>query len=411
MANETINLDGLDGFAFEQVCERIFEKAGWGKVTRIGGVADRGRDLIIRTPAGKRIVVECKFYGNATVGRPVVQKLHSAVIDAHADRGIVVTTGRFSKAALEYAADLTRRHSHPIELFDLHKIMELAHEAGIELETGRMQKIYTYPVLDREAIAGDLQPLINSLDSRPAPAAGLMRVAGLHIRLSAMYFATISIQQSFSTSVGLIHQIDVRDRHYMFDGETGRLDESNRTSFFGRPHLVAADMPEHAYTKTGFELDGSTLRDRISEEMVAAHTAYVRYRGRNNATYGKSCAPTARNIHINNLRQVYVPRYDVALEALGSKHSCSLEHNGTSLRARSLTWARCHWCDSADSLLLCNECGRVAHASRFGAHGFYCRECGKTVCGSCVWKARRLLIFSSRFCSDCKPDNAKRQAG
>lgn len=410
MVNETINLDGLDGFAFEQVCERIFEKAGWGKVTRIGGVADKGRDLIIRTPTGKRIVVECKFYDNATVGRPIVQKLHSAIIDSHADSGIIVTTSRFSKAALEYAADLTRKHSHPIELFDLHKMMELAHEAGIELETGRMQKIYTYPVLDRQAVAKDLQPLINKLDSRPVPAADLLRVADLHVRLRAMYFATISVQQSFSTSVGLIHQIDVRDRHYMFDGETGGLDGSDSVSFFGTPRLAAASMPEHAYTKTGFELDGSTLRDRIMEEMVEAHTTHVRYRGRNNTTYVKNCIPTVRNIHINNLRQVYVPRYDVALEALGSSHACSLEHNGTVPRARSMTWARCYGCGSADSLLLCNECGRVAHASRFGAHGFRCRECGKTVCGSCVWKARRHLIFSSRFCSDCKPDSAKRQA-
>ena len=289
MTNETINLDGLDDFALEQGYERIFEKADWGKATRMGGVADRGRDLIIRTPTGKRIVVECKFYENAAVDRPVVQKLHSVIINSHADGGIIVTTSRFSKAALEYAADLTRKHSHPIELFDLHKMMELAREAGIELETGRMQKIYTYPILDRQAVARDLQSLINKLDSRPVPATDLLRVADLHVRLRAMYFATISIQQSF-TSVGLIYQIDVGNKHYMFDGKTGRLDGSDGISFFGRPRLATISMPEHAYTKTGFELDGSTHRDRIIEEMVETHTTYVRYGGRNN-TYSDGYAP------------------------------------------------------------------------------------------------------------------------
>lgn len=156
MVREAIYLDDLDGFGFERVCERIFEKAGWGKVTSVGGVADRGRDLVTCTPNGRQIVTECKFYDDTTVGRPVVQKLHSAVIDSHADSGIIVTTGRFSKAAIEYAAGLTRKHDSPIELFDLHKIMELAHEAGIKLETGRMRKIYTYPVLNSQAVAKDM---------------------------------------------------------------------------------------------------------------------------------------------------------------------------------------------------------------------------------------------------------------
>lgn len=408
MASETIYLDGLDGFGFERVCERIFKKAGWGKVTHIGGVADRGRDLIIHTPTGKKIVVECKLYGRGSVGRPIVQKLHSAVIDEHADSGIIVTTGKFTKDAIEYAANLTKNHDKSIEMFDLHKIMELAHKAGIELETGRMKKIYTYQVVDSLAIAKEVSPLIDDLVSHPAPASNLLRISGTRVKLRAMYFASISVQQSFSTSVGLIHRIDVRDMPCLFDGKTGVLRKPAVVHFFGRPSLTTASLPEYNYTRSSFDLDDSTLRRNIIQTTIEEHTAHIEYQGRNNQTYVKKCTPSARNIHIDNLRQVYVPRYYMTLRALGCSYSCHIDHNGIDSQIHKPTWTRCYQCGSDGNLLLCNECGRVAHTSWFGAHGFRCRECSKTVCGSCVWKTRRLFLFKSHFCRDCKPDGAKR---
>ena len=407
--SETVNLDSLDGFAFERVCERIFEKAGWGEVMRMGGTADGGRDLIIHTPEGKRIVVECKLYGNKSVGRPVVQKLHSAVINSDADRGMIVTTGKFSKAAIEYASGLTRKHDRPIDLFDMHKITELAHKAGIKLETGRMQKIYTYPIPERRVVVAALRSNINKLDSHPEPAADLMHLADMRASLSAMYFVSMSIRQTFSTSVGVIHETDVRDEHHMFDGSTGALDESGGGDFFGNPSVDASGLPED-YDRTSFMLDDVTLRERITQEMIDMHTEHVSYRGKNNVTYTKKCVPSARNVQINNLRQVYVPRCDITLKALDQDHTCDMEYNGTKTRLLDPTWSQCYECGSKGALL-CNECGRVAHTSWVMSHGHRCRECGKTVCALCVWNTRRLLFFNNRFCSDCRPDNAKRIAG
>ena len=407
--SETINLDSLDGFAFERVCERIFEKAGWGEVTRIGGTADRGRDLIIRTPEGRRIVVECKFYNNTAVGRPIVQKLHSAIIDSHADSGIIVTTGKFSKDAIEYAAGLTRNHDRLIKLFDMHKITELAHKAGIELESGRIRKIYAYPILERRTVVSALCSSIGKLDSHPEPATDLMHLADMRVSLRAMYFVSVSIRQTFSTSVGVIHETDVRDEHLMFDGSTGAPDESGGGDFFGNPSMDAAGLPEDC-DRTDFMLDEVTLRGHITQEMIDMHTEDVRYRGKNNITYTKKCVPSARNIQINNLRQVYVPHYDITVTALGQDHACGMEYNGAETRLLDPTWDKCYGCGSRGSLL-CNECGRVAHTAWVMSHGHRCRECAKTVCGLCVWNTRRLLFFNNRFCSDCKPDNAKRSAG
>ena len=272
----------------------------------------------------------------------------------------------------------------------MHKMMELAHKAGIELETGRMQKIYTYPIPERQAIVGAMRSSIGKLDSYPASAADLVCVTNTRASVRAMYFVSVSVQQTFSTSVGVIHEVDVQDECGLFDGGTGLPDESGG-DFFGNPGVDAAKLPDDC-DRTGFMFDEATLRKRITEVVAAKHTAHVRYRGRNNNTYGKKCVPSARNVHINNLRQVYVPRYDIAVSALDQNYTCSMEYNGTEARLLNPTWDQCYGCSSGP-IILCNGCGRVAHTSRMGSHGHRCRKCGKTVCGMCVWNTRPPPLF------------------
>jgi hypothetical protein len=47
---ETVYLDTLDGFEFEDLCVKIFERLRWGRVERIGLTKDGGRDIIIHLP-------------------------------------------------------------------------------------------------------------------------------------------------------------------------------------------------------------------------------------------------------------------------------------------------------------------------------------------------------------------------
>lgn len=86
--HEIIDLQSIDGFEFEQLCAKIFEKVDWGKVELLGGIADGGRDIIITATDGSKTVVECKHYTKSTVGRPIIQKLHSAVVTTYAHKGI-----------------------------------------------------------------------------------------------------------------------------------------------------------------------------------------------------------------------------------------------------------------------------------------------------------------------------------
>ena len=114
---EQVDLGSLTGFEFESLCWRILKKLGH-QVERVGGVADKGRDLIIHGPTGA-VVVECKHQPTDKVGRQVVQKLHSAIATYGAREGLIITTGGFSGPALKYSKEIYEKSGIAIRLVDL----------------------------------------------------------------------------------------------------------------------------------------------------------------------------------------------------------------------------------------------------------------------------------------------------
>jgi len=76
---EATVLDDLTGYEFEDVMADVFRHLGYRNVRKAERVADKGRDILMEetVDGGQRaVVVECKH--TDSVGRPVVQKLHSA---------------------------------------------------------------------------------------------------------------------------------------------------------------------------------------------------------------------------------------------------------------------------------------------------------------------------------------------
>jgi restriction endonuclease Mrr len=137
-------LDDLSGFEFEDLVTELFRELGHENVRQSRRTADEGRDILFEEAVdGRRrgVVVECKH--TDTVGRPVVQKLHSAVATYEFDgpkRGLVVTTGRFTEPARAYAERLAA-DSHPIELIDGADLADLAAEAGLAFRNGRVELV------------------------------------------------------------------------------------------------------------------------------------------------------------------------------------------------------------------------------------------------------------------------------
>lgn len=98
------SLLSIGPYEFEAAIGRLYSKLGMTSFqTPLSG--DGGWDVELKDAEGNRFLVECKqFSADRTVGRPILQKLHSALVTEKAQGAICVTTGGFSKHAIEFAA-------------------------------------------------------------------------------------------------------------------------------------------------------------------------------------------------------------------------------------------------------------------------------------------------------------------
>lgn len=95
-----------------------------GSAEHTGRSGDRGLDGVIRQdPLGlDRIYVQAKCYAaDRSVGRPEIQEFVGALHGAQADRGIFITTSRFTPDARDYADRVAAR----VVLIDGHRLAEL----------------------------------------------------------------------------------------------------------------------------------------------------------------------------------------------------------------------------------------------------------------------------------------------
>jgi restriction system protein len=99
----------LTGTEFENLLARLYRKMGY-QVELIGKVGDQGGDLRI-TRDGEIILVQAKKY-SGSVGNKAVQEAVAARSYYGCHRAAVVTTGVFTKEAVELAK------SNDIELID-----------------------------------------------------------------------------------------------------------------------------------------------------------------------------------------------------------------------------------------------------------------------------------------------------
>ncbi|MCW3817864.1 restriction endonuclease [Micromonospora sp. DR5-3] len=99
----------------EQLVLRLLVAMGYGGLERmiehIGGPGDGGLDGLVRLdPLGLDVVyVQAKRYTDRPVGRPDIQASVGALQGAQANRGIFITTSRFSADARDYADRVNSR--------------------------------------------------------------------------------------------------------------------------------------------------------------------------------------------------------------------------------------------------------------------------------------------------------------
>jgi restriction system protein len=133
--DETALLDVLRSLSpagFEGVCAGLLRDSGFEEVTVEGRSGDGGIDgvgvLQLNAFVRMRVLFQCKRY-SGTVSRAQVGEFRNAMI-GRAEKGIFMTTGRFSRDAV---AEAIRDGAPPVELVDGTRLVELFEQAGLGL--------------------------------------------------------------------------------------------------------------------------------------------------------------------------------------------------------------------------------------------------------------------------------------
>jgi restriction system protein len=103
---------------FEQLVGEAYRRQGYAVEETGGGGADGGIDLVLRGN-GETVLVQCKQWKARQVGVDKVRELFGVVTAERADRGILVTSGNFTKDALAFQA------GKPLSLVDGSELVRL----------------------------------------------------------------------------------------------------------------------------------------------------------------------------------------------------------------------------------------------------------------------------------------------
>ena len=402
----TTVLDEISGFEFEDVMEDVFRNLGYQNVTKADRVADKGRDIVMEEQVNGRrraVVVECKH--TDTVGRPVVQKLHSAVATYDYDgstRGMVATTGRFTGPAEEYAESLRAAGDpHPVELLDGKDLRAIADEVGLDLYNGRIEILCDRSLRPFDPARGVDAPLRDAFrDVRN------IRVADVPAgRTHATFRPVVRVQADvdavFETGAGVIHTVDEREQFVLLadrDGpqipgqdlrqlvvanfdRTVELDEDALGERFD-----SLDVRRFGLTETGY-------KEWAVERVREAYTTTVQYTGDNNVTYTKTCEPTRSDISVQRIDAVYVPRVRSATALGDYEYTYTADVAGPSHRTVEDGVRQCVQCgDAADSTYTyCANCGSVNCTDHTETE----RLVGEPVCTGCAVTAK--FFYSRKY--------------
>ncbi|QGZ52528.1 restriction endonuclease [Streptomyces sp. QHH-9511] len=101
-------LDTLHHRQFEHAVRDLMRRDGCADAVQVGGAGDNGADVKATDPYGRRWVIQCKHrkagLAGSAVGTPDLQVLNGTGRPVHkGDVVVLVTNGRFSKPALEFA--------------------------------------------------------------------------------------------------------------------------------------------------------------------------------------------------------------------------------------------------------------------------------------------------------------------
>lgn len=123
---------GLPSEGFERLCQRLLRESGFQQVEVTGKSGDGGIDgvgiLQVNPLVSFKVLFQCKRF-KGTVSTSVVRDFRGA-LQGRADKGIILTTGQFTREA---RMEAIRDGATPIELVDGDKLIDMFAELELGL--------------------------------------------------------------------------------------------------------------------------------------------------------------------------------------------------------------------------------------------------------------------------------------
>ncbi len=371
MMNQELLLENLNGFEFEELIADIFRKKGFKNVVVTPRTNDGGKDIIMDEVASSgeviKVVVECKHHKTG-IGRPVIQKLHSAVSTLEYSgkkKGYIVSSSTFTDSAVDYVQIVNKQSDNLIlELIDGKKLKEITCDLGINLKNGVIEAISNNSISYSSESVIKTSTLESNFDNINNINKDQVSVEGLKITFHPIFYINYDIDSQCATSVGVIHE-ESGDGQLIIDGRTGNELKKEFRSFLlknihNESEIINGTCLQY---KLDFQKNENELKNRAISEIINSHTKDVTYKGKNNVTYNKTCTPSPKDIIIHNCRSLYYPEWTLSIKAKQKDYTVSfVESAGDILTVRNDT-------------KICQICNHKIEKNRW-----YCTYCGSIIC-------------------------------
>src|SRR3989344_2748278 len=370
---QEFNIDTLNGHDFEDLVARIMKKVGYKDIVLTPKSNDKGKDIIMRYEDEKEsypVVVECKHQN--FVGRPVVQKLQGAMLHEGKNngfiKGIIVTSGKFSPTVDEYVDEINKDYSFSmkIELIDGRKLKSLCEKYDIIILNGKIQ-IITNNSADflegdevKNKIFKEFHQVIGHKDD-------LLKFESKTI-FHPCYYMRYNIDSEFCTSVGCVNTIQKQNEEIFLDGiKVGKINETLKEHFFGKgfPNIIQLKKDKNKKIMP-FEFTEKDIEDVAFEIIMDENTENVKYYGKNNVGYTKTCKPNARDIELKDTKAIYLPKIVNQIKIKDQNYLQEVYSNKHNLLY------------DKDELNQCKTCKR--DSTIFNSHLYFCKNCGRILC-------------------------------
>ena len=408
-----ISLDTMDSHEFKDFVVSLFKRLGYSNIKVGSETAIRGIDMTMEKAndiGTVKYLVQCEHQPTGVVALPVVKILHSTVVSTPTlDKGLIVTSGRFSSEAIEYAEEIG------LELIDAWKLIELGKKVGLTIQKKPSQQVEScFPISNKSQITLRLLNFLkNDLVGFEEKST---KIEEMGLQLMPSYMVDYSINATFSTSVGVIHSINESSSLFLSDrGEP--INPIVTNPLLSQKYRISTVTPDalgdvKIFEKGEFTKQFKEIKTTAKDVLTRSYTKTVVYYGANNRRYEKTCIPKQKDINTSDVKQVYIPFWNIVFSMLKSKYAMvgiesssgltALPSNIVSITAGSGVKVYPNMCmicsrDMKDKKFVCSECGIIT----CNVDSFNCKQCGRQICREHTSFRRKFLILSEKYCPQC----------